>query len=126
MKKQSAFFFVWYCLWAVAGNSATKKFRAAYRKAFLVNTLTHAGALMYTCSFLPLIYDASLAGTFIAITHFLESNVTLLTILCYIAFMKAPPADLQKTKANWAQMAGAMKAKQMASTLKAKKRAKAQ
>lgn len=125
MKKQSAFFFIWYCLWAVAGNSTTKKFRAAYRKAFLVNTLTHAGALLYTCSFLPLIYDTSLAGTFIAITHFLESSVTLLTI-CYIAFMKAPPADLQKTKVNWAQMAGAMKAKQMASALKAKKRAKAQ
>ena len=107
---QSAFLFIWYCLWLVAGNSTTKKFQSAYKKAFIVNTLTHAGALLYSCRFIPLFYDTSLAGTFIAITHFLESSVTLLTI-CYFAFMKAPPADLQKKKTNWAQMAGVLKAR---------------
>ncbi len=71
--------------------------------------MTHTAAIIYTFSFLPLFFDQSLAGTFILVTHFLET-IVILIIVCYFAF-KAPPADLQKNKTNWTQIAGVMGAK---------------
>lgn len=107
----SCFSFIWYCLWKVTGTSKTEKFRSAYNTAFVVNSLSHTAAIIYTISFLPLFYDMSLARTFLMVTHFLETSVILL-IVTYFAFLKAPPSDLQGNKVtNWSVLAGVLEAK---------------
>lgn len=116
-----AFGFIWYCLWKVTGTSNTKRFKAAYRATLTVNLLCHAAATTYTISFIPIFYDdtgkvdeyysGKIDELCLLVTHFLETNVVLL-LVCYFAFLKAPLADLQKKKANWAQTNGVLRAKQ--------------
>lgn len=103
--------FIWYCLWKVRGAAQTQKFKDAYRKAFAVTSIVFTCIFTYTLFFVPLFYDMSDARLFIVVTHFLETTSTHAQVI-YFAFLKAPPANLQKKKiVNWSQMRGVLDAK---------------
>ena len=103
--------FIWYCLYNVKGASTTKRFKDAYFKASTVSALVSICIIAYDLSLIPCIYDSSLITQFMHVTHFLETT-SIVALVAFFAYLKAPPADLQKNKMNWSNMNAVLRAKE--------------